>query len=1375
MSYQSKKLWDEILDNLDPKYANEAAELFGKQTGTDGDEYGELVPVQARKLPQVQSKKRVIGSIIGFVAAAAVLAVSVVTAVKYMKTDEFVQSDPKDSSVSDGSSTAEAINYMNILDEIELPVDPSLYSEDFSIYEKYFCGKWKNAYSSSAAERDNIYYVGYAPSDNVLFGRYYGFGEELIGFYEDERGAYMASFAFMNDGSGEVLRALIVFAPADDTDTLYLFEDYPSDSENRAEAPSVIYLRDGEYSEENNSALNYFGVHKLCAEMGIEPELLYGNVTYDEEDIYQTRHEGTLSPAGYDIIVNNRTDDRLEYAVDSAYVLPSGRSERSELYNIALTKENGEWGEPVISDRVVLLYNYDLDQVFDIPENTGEIDYDVLEEYFFGEWNWHPFEGKGSSVISVTYSDRKANDEELGVLAAVFRNDDGAFAFMDDGAVYFVPENSRQFMYYVWDREPGHYMLYRMQDCATADSRDFYGELTELGRSRLFEKLGGGFEDAYNNFMEYSPLFIMNGDNWRLSGEPFVCAAEIGENRAALVHKYYKDDGSDSTAYCVNVFEKKDGEWEYTDTYYDIDYDYAVFEGYDTIDDTAEGLKLYEDIFFGEWERADGRGDTAVCSYSEEIWGTGLPAVGSDGYYMSRLNGGAFEMFFIPFADTDSMYFYGEGTFWFDDDGGRFVSQKRNYDRKYVRNSTQLDKELHDMMTLSWRFGRYKLIDYAGGNFSDLFHEIEFSEEFILDKNGVSWKSGMYQGYLASADFDPVLVSLAEDRIIISQTYYQPIDNGYGGVGYDSVSTFENGMLKNFLLTFTKQDGVWVCDISDTGESIDTLIGFEMDMSIFPHFMGVWSNNDTSYTLDYYHDFCEPYMSWITGFEETDSMWLMQVHRVAAGYNSPVIPDETGDTLFVIEKDDPDTVKLYRYENKLPEGEPQRIFTRSGTVDPSLPDRGYISIYGLYALMDAVDTDGSLERVMREYCFDGSIAAAGGVTLYAYPNETSKPEYVILERSGDKVKLATTFYSENKTAAYDYIVTFGRSYGSNSGEEWHMSAYEPAIYGLDGAEKLPVDNGWYAFSEESDGTHLYFYDSSDNIIYELDESIGERYIYTLNGNDLFLLDCYGNGIYRYISGRAAGSTYIYDCDSIDDEENVKRSLMPEFLQFSGEYLLAGAYLGGEPVYRVYAPYRTIDMRPIITTGFLEISENGFTFEQDGERVFRDTEDDSIESVLPLLELQHNEVWSIMNIDSGRLVGDNVYTNYDSTVVIDGLHYYRCYNGLFQTYEDFKEYLDRCFTFDCVAELMIDNTSVREYNGYLYTTGGARGSNIEVAKVFRHENIYFTDDIHRELQYEVYGYSDDDRTTPAEKPYETYRMFLVKTSEGWRFSNCYSPF
>ena len=31
MSYQSKKLWDEVLDKIDPKYANEAAELFGKE------------------------------------------------------------------------------------------------------------------------------------------------------------------------------------------------------------------------------------------------------------------------------------------------------------------------------------------------------------------------------------------------------------------------------------------------------------------------------------------------------------------------------------------------------------------------------------------------------------------------------------------------------------------------------------------------------------------------------------------------------------------------------------------------------------------------------------------------------------------------------------------------------------------------------------------------------------------------------------------------------------------------------------------------------------------------------------------------------------------------------------------------------------------------------------------------------------------------------------------------------------------------------------------------------------------------------------------------------------------------------------------------
>ena len=124
MSYQSKKLWDEVLDKIDPKYANEAAELFGKELRAADEEYGELVPVEAKRLPQIYGKRRFVGGIIGFAAAAAVLALSVGAAVRYVKKDNIVQSDPKDSSVSDDNST---IIRENLLENITLPTDPALY------------------------------------------------------------------------------------------------------------------------------------------------------------------------------------------------------------------------------------------------------------------------------------------------------------------------------------------------------------------------------------------------------------------------------------------------------------------------------------------------------------------------------------------------------------------------------------------------------------------------------------------------------------------------------------------------------------------------------------------------------------------------------------------------------------------------------------------------------------------------------------------------------------------------------------------------------------------------------------------------------------------------------------------------------------------------------------------------------------------------------------------------------------------------------------------------------------------------------------------------------------------------------------------------
>ena len=201
-----------------------------------------------------------------------------------------------------------------------------------------------------------------------------------------------------------------------------------------------------------------------------------------------------------------------------------------------------------------------------------------------------------------------------------------------------------------------------------------------------------------------------------------------------------------------------------------------------------------------------------------------------------------------------------------------------------------------------------------------------------------------------------------------------------------------------------------------------------------------------------------------------------------------------------------------------------KTFTRTEKLDTAFPDRGYISIYGLYALIDIID-DSGFESAVKEYCFTGSITAPGGQTLYADPSEISKPEYVILENDFYKVKLATTFYSENKGKAYDYVVTFINGYSGYSGNNWHVHAYEPAIYGLADADKIPLDSGsYYAFNDESDGTHLYFFDSSDSIIYELDEA-ADNAVYALNGNDLFVLKPVDEEslLTRYINGKNGGS------------------------------------------------------------------------------------------------------------------------------------------------------------------------------------------------------------------------------------------------------------
>ena len=1371
MSYQSKKLWDEVLDKIDHKYANEAAELFGREfsVSEEDNEYGVLVPIEAKKLPLIQSKRRFIGSIAGFVAAAAVLALSVGAAVRYVKKDSIIQSGPKDSSVSDENPIT--INE-NLFADIMIPVDPALYSEDYSIYEEYFCGRWKQSagmmeYYNS---RNKAYNIGYAPSDSCLFSNKTYWLNESIGFYEDGQGAYMADFSYREDGG--VSNAEIVYSPVGDSDTLYLYTvSYAGDREP-IQNPEKIFVRDGDYAEENLGALNYLGVRKLCGEMGIDLELLYKSMRYDNDGLRLVHQDGASILASDGVILNYLGEDRLEFAVKCAVV-----GNETTFYNVSVTKENGEWGEPVLADYTEAPVLLDR-----IPENTEVIDRDILEEYFLGEWRRDGLlNDKDSSStsdnmssfdnIAVMYSDFERESEIPGFVS-VFRGDDGAFAYTVDGAVCFVPENDRQLMYLFADGDPLSFTVYRLSRCATAENRDLYGILTVLGREKLFDTLGSEFADTYYNWMESNSSTNVNGDIWGLDfdNEPeFLCVEELSSDSVSLVHKYFEKAG-ERKASLVSVFEKTGDSWEYVETYYDVDFDYTELDAEDNDPenhDISDILSLYENVFLGEWLCVDNVSfnQNIVISYSEEPRGMRAPYEGRDGYYFTTFNGGAGELYYIPYYDTDSMYNCGEG-YYIADDNGHFAL-KRDYICKYSRSSKQFEKELHEMMPLG-SFGLEKLCENAGGNFRAALDESLYSSDYIIDKNGDSWKAGTGRGHINEPTFAPVIIKLGEESIILSQTYYKPMAAEYIYSDYDDDSTFENGKLRNFIHIFTKQDGVWTGEISDAGETVGAIVGFDMDMSIFPNFFGVWGDGEVSYTLDYYRDFCEAETSWISGFAETDSMWLMKVHRVGRGH-SDVIPIKSGDAVYVIEKSNPDTVKVYTYADALPEGEPLRTFTRTEKLDTAFPNRGYISIYGLYALMDIIG-DSGFESVIREYCFTGSVTAPDGRSLSADPSEISKSEYVILEKNSGKVKLATTFY-DNK--AYDYVVTFINEYGVNGGNNWHMSAYEPAIYGLADAEKIPLDNGsYYAFNDEHDGTHLYFFDSSDSIIYELDEN-ADGAVYALNGNDLFVLkpvdeECV---LTRYLGGKYGGGCVPATFTEYPEIRELG-AMIPESLEFKGDYLLAGFKSGETRYYSVCLPYEA-DIVVLLETDSLEIASNGFSVGK-GENVkFYDIEGDSLECVLPLLRLRASQAWCAL------AMGTDVFDpaiNQDFSLEKDGLIYYPASNPRFLSYSDFEEYLRGAFTDELAAEMLASTNVITDNDGHLYAIAGGRGSDISIADV-RESEPKLIDKNTAEIIVEVYRWSNmsEDNWVMGEEPDEIYSHYLEKTVNGWRFSDFHEPY
>ena len=156
-----------------------------------------------------------------------------------------------------------------------LPTNFAAYTMDFSIFHEYFNAVWL----SDAGNDIEI----------TLNDRFFSYDIPLLGFYKDEKGAYMAKRFIHTD------EYVLYFVSEDDRNTLhqYLVKNNEDGTYSIPEQPdaSLPKKRTGEFSKPAGM-FGYLGLYELCLNTGLDFDLLH-NLSFT--DYNSKRWERTLN------------------------------------------------------------------------------------------------------------------------------------------------------------------------------------------------------------------------------------------------------------------------------------------------------------------------------------------------------------------------------------------------------------------------------------------------------------------------------------------------------------------------------------------------------------------------------------------------------------------------------------------------------------------------------------------------------------------------------------------------------------------------------------------------------------------------------------------------------------------------------------------------------------------------------------------------------------------------------------------------------------------------------------------------------------------------------------------------------------------------
>ena len=177
----------------------------------------------------------------------------------------------------------------------------------------------------------------------------------------------------------------------------------------------------------------------------------------------------------------------------------------------------------------------------------------------------------------------------------------------------------------------------------------------------------------------------------------------------------------------------------------------------------------------------------------------------------------------------------------------------------------------------------------------------------------------------------------------------------------------------------------------------------------------------------------------------------------------------------------------------------------------------------------------------------------------------------------------------------------------------------------------------------------------------------------------------------------------------------------------------------------------------------------------------DTDNPAVETNLP--EILTAEEAKQFYADAADIYADMSLANFDvdtekSIVKDECMYYYRIDDERFESYDDFRKYLNLYFTKDVVeAELMNDMLFTEGKDGYLYVLAAGRGMDIFYAgysvgePVMEEDSIkfdvtaYYTTD--EPYDGEIFTEAPDD---PVDFETETYTFRLVPEDGVWKFDS-----